>query len=355
MYPSVTHPSFGIFVKAFETAIVNKGFEISSLAVIRGKGKSFSGKFLKYLKFYAEIVYHFLLTSFDIVYIHYPSNCSPLFWIIRWFRAKPIVVNFHGGDLVPLTGLERYTFFFTRRLVRKSCLIVVPSEYFKRIVISKFNVIQEKVLVYPSGGIDRSLFKPSERILHRQQLKIDDCFVLGFVSRISHGKGWDIFVDAFDAFTKVYPMIKVKAVIAGAGEETEQLQQLIKKRNQMDNVLYLGEVKHAELPQIFNLFDVFVFSTMLSESLGLVGLEAMSCGVPVIASNLAGIKEYVKEGQNGLLFETGNAEDLLQKIIQFYTFPRENKEVFINEGIETAKTFDKDVVIARLANALSKL
>lgn len=100
----------------------------------------------------------------------------------------------------------------------------------------------------------------------------------------------------------------------------------IKELNLLEYCSYLGPKTHQELNELYHQADVMIFPTMLYESLGLVGLEAMACGCPVIGSNIGCLPEYVKDGVTGFLFESGNSHELADKIINFYELSISQRE-----------------------------
>lgn len=109
-----------------------------------------------------------------------------------------------------------------------------------------------------------------------------------------------------------------EVTIAGArsfsgGQYEAYLRNMIAKLNVQRQVKFLGSVSREEKWKLYGLSDLFVLPS-IHEALGLVILEAMSIGLPVIASNVGGIPEVVKEGYNGLLFEPSNWKDLADKI-----------------------------------------
>ena len=109
-----------------------------------------------------------------------------------------------------------------------------------------------------------------------------------------------------------------------------------------EKVHFLGF--RRDMPYVFRACDFFVFPS-LWEGLGLAGIEAMYCGLPVIGSNRQGIKDYVIEGETGYLFEPTNPEELsciINNIIQV------NNDKMINKGIKTASFFSLDRVIEEL-------
>lgn len=98
--------------------------------------------------------------------------------------------------------------------------------------------------------------------------------------------------------------------------------------------------------------DVFVFPTKLEESLGLVGLEAMACGVPVIASRIGGLTDYIQEGVNGCFFEPGVPISLAEAIMWHISNEPVQKEALKAAAVQTAKCYAKEKVLNQLCSQL---
>ena len=107
--------------------------------------------------------------------------------------------------------------------------------------------------------------------------------------------------------------LRFKLLIIGKGEQEEYLKDLTKKLNLEDNVLFLGEVSHKDLPQYLWISDVFVRPS-LSEGLGNAFLEAMAAGVPAIGTKVGGIPDFLREGETGLFCEVQNPKSITEKI-----------------------------------------
>ena len=148
--------------------------------------------------------------------------------------------------------------------------------------------------------------------------------------------------------------IPFQGIIAGDGPEKSEMLKLLDELDLKDNVIYLGNKSHEDLPYVFNLFDIFIFPTLV-ESLGLVGLEAMSCSVPVIGSNIPGLQDYIVDNENGYFFESENYDDLSNKIINFLNLPDLEKNIIKNNCLSTAMKFDSDKVSLELINRLNLL
>ena len=343
MYPSDAFPSYGIFVKKIELQLAEEQINFSLKSLIKGKKKGIN-LLLSYLSFYVDVIYKGLFKSYDVIYIHFISHCAiPIYFILLFKPKTKIIINTHGSDVMQLNSA--FLFFFSKRVMRKSQLIISPSHYFKSKIKSKFDLDSTKIIVSPSGGIDTELFKPAIK-------KDEHFFTLGYISRIDKGKGWDIFIKAFSKLKKetTFPL---KAIIGGDGGENLKLNSLVQELNLDKNIQILGNVNPKDLTFWYNQMDLFIFPTKLEESLGLVGLEALSCGIPVISSDSGGQISYIKNGINGYLFDSENEKDLEEKIKLY--LKSKSKNLFKSNARKMALAYDEKVVTTKLAEEILKI
>ncbi|WKB37392.1 glycosyltransferase family 4 protein [Terrilactibacillus sp. S3-3] len=169
---------------------------------------------------------------------------------------------------------------------------------------------------------------------------------IGYIGRIDPGKGWEIFIEALSKLKAETDFFAGrKAVIAGGGQDYQKMVHLIAAGGLQEDVLLLGMLPQSQLKDIYNGLSVFCFPTMRkAESLGLVGLEAMACGVPVIASRIGGIRDYLEDGVNGLFFPPGSAEELAAKIIEYTKFNDQKKSAMKAACLETASRYDTEAI-----------
>ena len=350
MYPSKSQPSYGIFIKNFYEGLVNEGWEIQ-LSVIKGRGRTIFQKIFKYFCFIVKTISLGLFKNYDFVYVHYLNHSLIPVLLIALLKPKvKFVFNAHGGDIFPESKFGESIQKTTQSLIKRASLIVVPSQYFKEVLLKKFNINEFKVFISPSAGIDLSIFKPKPKLRNKKE-----DFNIGYVGRIDEGKGWEIVIQALKILNQRLNR-SIKLTIVGGGKQLEKLFEMI-QNNQLDSyVQYEGQVKQIDLPQIYNHFDVFVFPTYRAgESLGLVGLEAMSCGIPVIASNMGGPGDYIKDGYNGFKFEPKNINHLVDTLFKFIELPN-NCKLNLSEGaLETSKEFDRQKIIVNLSNKLKTI
>ena len=337
MYPSIKNIRYGIFVKNFVVSLEDN-FEIKKTILTKKTGFS---KLLGYLGFYIRIVKAMSeAKKEDLIYVHYPLFVAPLLCLFN----RKYILNFHGSDITFNTSIRKVYSFFLKKIIIKYP-IVIPSKYYEDIFLNQFKKEKEKLLVYPSGGINRTIFKPLKTEPQTNQ------FVIGFVSNFIEKKGWRVLLEAINILLKENTISNISLRLVGDGPDKEEI--LIRLKNLNIPYTLRSNLSQAELAEEYNLLDVFVFPTYrVDESLGLVGLEAMSCGVPVIASNMGGPKEYINFGENGLLFKPKDADDLANKIMTYNNYTGDKKTNMIRSSEKTAADYDSKKVKNELVTFL---
>lgn len=340
MFPSKAAPGYGTFVKNFCTQL--EQLQIDYRLAVMKKAKSKPGKLAAYVGFYLKSFFASLFGRYDAVYVHYASHSSPGVLLARKLRKFTIYTNCHGSDVIPQNKSQEKMQKHTRAILAKSEKIIVPSDYFRRVVTEKYGVESHKLKVNPSGGVDTNLFSPNP------------CkkppFTIGFVSRLISGKGWDVLLKA----CALLPDRDFRILLVGGGPDTGRAKELAKQLGLESQVEFAGEQPQAALPGFLNQMDVFVFPTTLAESLGLVAVEAMACGIPVVASDNAAPADYVEEGVNGYKFPVGDSEALAQALIKFRALPEDLQAKLQKGALETASKFDRATVTQNLKSILEE-
>lgn len=349
MYPSEEFPTYGVFVKNFESLLRSQGCEFSIKALIEGRGIGFIGKIQKYLSLFSKVFRSIKRRDYDLIYVHYVGHSLLPLVFVGNYIDRPLVINAHGSDVRPTSGVGKLIQRFVKKVVRKADLVVVPSVYFKGIVLREYLIDEAKIFVSPSAGIDTRLFRPTE------DGRSHDTFTVGYVSRIDDGKGWDVLLDACRKLIQESAN-NFKVIIIGGGSKELELREMIVEWKLQAHVDYMGMVQQRDLVGYYNSMDVFVFPTVReAESLGLVGLEAMACGVPVIGSNIGGLKEYINDQVNGFLFSPGNSEELSDIIVKYMNLPLAERNQIGAEAVRTASLYDSQKVMLLLRGRLEKL
>ena len=227
----------------------------------------------------------------------------------------PVVLHIHGGDLnLYSTSSNLYKNIYNKT-ISESDKIIVNSNDIKSKVLNLTGVEKNKVKVV-SPGISYNIFFPmaDDKIINQKDsYHIDpNKVVLLFAGNAIKRKGLDILITALESLTKEQ-LSKITLIICSEGPEIinarDRLNQI---PNLKQSTLFIKKVQQYELNILYNIATLFIFPSR-QEPLGLVGLEALACGTPVVGSNVGGIPEYVNN-ENGYLFDPNNPKEL-SKII----------------------------------------
>jgi phosphatidylinositol alpha 1,6-mannosyltransferase len=197
------------------------------------------------------------------------------------------------------------------RFHQRANLTLTPSRAARR---SLHDLDVRHVRVW-SGGIDAEQFHPRHfSLLTRHRLAMGQAFTFLYVGRLAPEKSVDVVLSAFARLSAQCPAGSVRLLVAGAGPSEATL------RNQAPpGVTFLGAVNRAsDLPALYASADAFVYAST-TETLGLVILEAMASGLPVVATPALGVGDYLEDGRNGLAFPAHNVDACAQAMSQLCT------------------------------------
>lgn len=341
MFPG-KHDNYGIFVKkTYDFFERSSDLTIEKISAIRGKSQNKYLNIIRYIFLLLNILIHIIFCNkkFDIVYIQYVwkhAFFTNRFSNILLKKNKKIVINFHGEDLTEYdkySGSEKKNFI---NLCKVASAIVVPSQYYKELVNDTVcDNYTSKIIVTPSGGVDSKFFFKENKKLKEHRIV--------YCSRFDKNKGWDDFINAAKLLNDSH--VKVSFLMIGYGKDTDKVKELIGNCNLSDKIEVMINPRQNEISEKYTESDLFIFPTRrLAESLGLVALEAMSCGLPVIASNIGAISEYVENAVNGYLYTPGNVQELVDKIILYLNQDEKRKELMSEASLKTAEKY-KDVEV----------
>jgi glycosyltransferase involved in cell wall biosynthesis len=195
-------------------------------------------------------------------------------------------------------------------------------------VVVWYRLNRNKVVVIPNG-VDLKLFSGSN---DRIQLEGDPAVLyVGYFSRL---KGVDILIRAIAKLSSELPNIKLHLVGRGGDH---YLALLAKKEGIEKHVVFHGWAKHSTLSSYYKSADICVFPSR-HEGFGLVILEAMASGIPVIASDIPSFREIISDGIDGRLFKTEDTDALSKAVIALYQEPHLRKE-FSRNAFKKAKRY----------------
>ena len=220
-----------------------------------------------------------------------------------------IIINGEHGTLYHDSLKQR---ILQKFLFSRMDLNLTVSRDLKQKILTLFSVTKDnfKPII---NGVDTERFKPRDKNAIRQTLSIpDDAIVIGSVGRLVAVKDFPTLIEAF---AKLDTSSKLHLVLVGDGTERKSLESLVSQKDLTDRVTFTG--RRDDVNEVVSCFDLFVLPS-LSEGLSNTLLEAMSCGIPVLGSNVGGNPEIIDPDHSGYLFDVGNTEqlrELLQGII----------------------------------------
>lgn len=265
--------------------------------------------------------------TYDLVHSHYWLSAWSGGRLAQWWSV-PHVTMFHtlgevknrcgapGGESDLRIGVER-------RAVAAVDRIVAASEDEREHLVSLYGADASRISIIPCG-VDTSLFRPLAKERARAELGLDGGWVALFVGRMDPLKGLDILLHAVERLAASAPDLRVVVVGGDAVPESEEarVRSLAGDLGLADRVRFVGAVPQKALPLYYNAADVCVVPSYY-ESFGLVAVEALACGTPVIASRVGGLPKVVKHGENGLLVAERSPEAFAACILRLHADERE--------------------------------
>ncbi|WP_097435062.1 glycosyltransferase family 4 protein, partial [Escherichia coli] len=213
------------------------------------------------------------------VYAHYVSHVAIPIFFVNLFKHIVVFSHVHGGDVKQLKGTSAAFFKIKQVLSKKimdiSKVIFSPSASYKRHIIELYSQDESKIIIFPSGGIDTTLFSFGSGRKEN---------ILGYAGRLEDSKNVDLII-------KSLIDNKYNLEIVGGGKKKGQLQELVSQYNLSERVIFHNSKTQKELSEWYKRVSILIYPSS-SESLGLVPLEALACGTDVLLSPIDAFFEF---------------------------------------------------------------
>lgn len=256
----------------------------------------------------------------DILHVHYAVPHATSAYLAKQVLgelAPKVITTLHGTDIT-LVGNNRSYLPITRFSIFQSDAVTVPSQYLRLATYDKLNLSTNKPIEVIPNFVDIDLFKPLEPGSDTTSLlkpilgacpKSTGMKVLTHTSNFRPVKRVG---DVIRIFNLVQQELNAKLVLIGDGPERSNAESLVRELKIEDRVCFLGKLD--SFVDVLQRSDLFLLPSE-TESFGLAALEAMSCGVPVISSNVDGLPEVVVEDVTGHLCELGDVQTMARKAV----------------------------------------
>jgi len=252
---------------------------------------------------------------YDVLHSHYWLSGRAGKWIQRWWNI-PHITMFHTvgavknaiamGEHEPELRLE------TEKELVKSCHRIIASTDREKEDLTHYYSCPETISVIPCG-VNLDLFKPVDKARALSHLGLNGEGIILFVGRINPLKGIDNLVRAMTYLKRQRP----KLIVIGGDEqsqpELERLERLSRSLHMHDSVAFHGLVKQETLPYFYSAADLCVVPSYY-ESFGLVVLESLACGTPVVATKVGCVESVIRQGETGYVVNDNVPRRLADKI-----------------------------------------
>ena len=254
---------------------------------------------------------------YDIVHSHY--------WLSGWVGGRvqqwwdiPHVTTFHTlgavKNAVALDNDEPQLRIETEREVAMDChRVIATSKKEEAELMHHYQVPEEHIRIVPCG-VNLDLFRLADREAARRHLRLDGESIILFVGRIDPLKGIELLLTAM---THLQHRQKSRLLVVGGDDsshpELQRLRGLCRSLNIQERVTFLGCVEQEELPHFYAAADVCVMPS-LYESFGLVPLESLACGTPVVTARVGAVEDIVRDGETGYIVSDNDPILLAERI-----------------------------------------
>jgi len=282
----------------------------------------------------------------DVVHIHGLYSMAFAGKYVAKRARIPHVLTFHtpGDEYINyLTKnkrlqekLKKAYNIYERKLLNSADYVTCPSEIIRDRLAEKGI---ENVHAM-SNGLDTDFFRHADPAKFKEKYQIPDGKVIGFCGRFGFEKHLEdliTFADSFDG----------QVILAGKGPAEEHYKKLAAGK---ENVKVLGFLERHELPMLYSAMDVFVFPST-AETQGLVALESMACGTPVVGADALALKETITDGKTGYHYTQGDLAELKEKVHKAY----DNRLELSRNGVEFAQTHSVKNTIENLLRIYASL
>lgn len=287
----------------------------------------------------------------DIIHSHHPYLLGDAALRAAYRRNLPLVFTHHTlyekyTHYVPMDSeaMKRLAVLLSTRYANLCTRVVAPSQSIADLISQRG--VKTFIEVIPTG-VDVDFFKSGKGKDFRRHHQIpSDALVIGHLGRLAPEKNLEYLSLAIIKALKKIP-VEVRFLVVGSGPSEENIREMFRDSGLAERLVMAGKQGGSDLAGAYRAMDLFVFSSK-TETQGMVLAEAMAAGVPVIALDASGVREVVRDNQNGrLLPEDADTEMFARAVTDFFK-NRENSSSWQKAAQDTAQEFSREASAEKL-------
>lgn len=279
----------------------------------------------------------------DLLHVHYAIPHTTSAFLAKQILGKkaahvPIITTLHGTDIT-IVGSDPSYLPVVNFSINQSDGVTAVSGFLRDETYLRFEI--DKAIEVIPNFVDLDRFKRNAKDHYRKAIVQDDEKIVTHVSNFRKVKR---VTDVAETFAKILEAgIKAKLLFVGDGPERTTVEAMCRELGTCEHVRFLGKQENVE--DILSLSDVFMMPSA-SETFGLAALEAMSCGVPVISSDVGGLPELNRDGETGFVCKLGDVQGMADRAVAMFSDPELHKR--LQDGARRrAEDFEQDRVVAQ--------
>jgi D-inositol-3-phosphate glycosyltransferase len=247
-----------------------------------------------------------------------------------------------------------------RRTIHAADRVLVPTQTDAHHLIDLYSADPARIRIV-APGVDARRFRPRDRTEARRRLGLGDGPVVLFVGRLQRLKGPDVAIEAFSqALSRAPgPMRDARLVLVGGPSGAESgsirpwLEGMVASLDLADRVTFVPPRPHDELSWFYSAADVLLMPSR-SESFGIAALEAQACGTPVVAAEVGGLSQAVRDGGGGFLIAERDSGAYAEAIVRIVSSPQLARSL-ARSGLSHAASFSWERTVEGLLEAYGEL
>tara|TARA_Y100001958_G_C21235013_1_gene561251 strand:+ start:222 stop:1325 length:1104 start_codon:yes stop_codon:yes gene_type:complete len=295
----------------------------------------------KYLKSFSLIKNMIKNFNPDIVHAHYASSYGILGYLTRF---KPFVISVWGSDVSYFPYKNKINKILMKIVFRNCDRLCSTSRYMKTIIENEYKRYDVEVIPF---GVNPDIFKPNESSNENYK------FNVGTIKSIESHNGIDCLLDAAKIIIHDFKK-EINFIIVGDGSLKYKMQQKAKKLNLCKNVGFTGFVDHKNVIKFYNRLSIFV-AVSERESFGVSVLEAASCEIPSITTNVGGLTEVNVHNSTGIVINEKDPIELAKSILLIYENDKLRKNLGRSGRKRVLKYFTWKNNVSKMVNIYKSL